>query len=147
MPEEPTRAGRRVQRGGNTGRPYWHIEKARIDGTQKIPVELVVNGEAVAGQEIVADGTVRNVSFNYPIEQSSWVALRVHYAAHTNPIYVTVADAPIRANKRSTQWCLDAVDRCWEMKKPRIRDEDLPAAEAAYDAARARYSDILSDYE
>src|SRR5439155_5207386 len=36
--------------------PYWHAERARIEGTRKVPVELVVNGHAVERREIVADG-------------------------------------------------------------------------------------------
>ena len=29
-------------------KPYWHIERARIEGTRNVPVELVVNGHPVA---------------------------------------------------------------------------------------------------
>src|SRR5215475_10049614 len=40
-----------------TSKPYWHVERARIEDTRKIPVEVVVNGVALAKKEIVADGT------------------------------------------------------------------------------------------
>ena len=37
-------------------KPYWHVERARIGDSRKVPVELIVNGESVARQEIEADG-------------------------------------------------------------------------------------------
>ena len=85
------------------------------------------------------------MEFEYTPERSSWVALRVFPAAHTNPIFVEVDGAPIRASKRSAQWCLDAVDRCWESKSPLIRESEREAARAAYDHARATYRQILAE--
>jgi hypothetical protein len=41
-------------------KPYWHIERARIDDSRTVPVELIVNGQAVERREIVADGTVES---------------------------------------------------------------------------------------
>ena len=38
--------------------PYWHVERARIGDTHTVPVEVVVNGYAVAETTIVADGVV-----------------------------------------------------------------------------------------
>ena len=32
--------------------PYWDVERARIAESQKVPVELIVNGQAVETQEI-----------------------------------------------------------------------------------------------
>ena len=37
-------------------KPYWHVERARIEGTRKVPVEVIVNGYPIAQQEILADG-------------------------------------------------------------------------------------------
>jgi hypothetical protein len=56
---------------------------------------------------------------------------------------VEVDAQPIRASKRSAQWCLDAVDKCWESKSPAIRESEREAARAAYDQARAVYRKIL----
>jgi hypothetical protein len=84
------------------------------------------------------------VEFDYQPEQSSWIALRVFPAAHTNPIFVEVDDAPIRASKRSAQWCLDAVDRCWESKAQSIRESEREAAREAYNHARSVYREILA---
>ena len=105
-------------------KPYWHVERARIGDSRKVPVELIVNGESVARKEIVADGTIHDVAFDFTPKQSSWVALRIFPSAHTNPVFVEVDGKPIRANKRSAQWCLDAVDVCWKQKERGIRNED-----------------------
>jgi hypothetical protein len=125
--------------------PYWHIERARVKGTRQIPVELIVNGHAVDKKLIDADGHVEELEFEYIPDRSSWIAVRVFPAAHTNPIFVELDGAPIRTSKRSAQWCLDAVDRCWESKSPAIRESELAAARAAYDHARTVYRRILSE--
>ena len=125
--------------------PYWHIERARVPGTRQVPVELIVNGHAVDKQLIEADGSVHDLEFEYTPDRSSWVAIRVFPAAHTNPVFVEVDGAPIRASKRSAQWCLDAVDRCWESKSPAIRESEREAAQDAYDHARDVYRQILAE--
>ncbi len=126
-------------------KPYWHVERARIGESRKVPVELIVNGEAVASKEIEADGRVHDVSFDYTPTQSSWVALRIFPSSHTNPVFVEVDGKPIRASQRSAQWCLDAVDVCWKQKEPQIRDWEKPAAAEAYEHARAQYRAILQE--
>jgi len=128
-------------------KPYWHVERARIGKTRKVPVELIVNGEPVARKEVVADGKVRDVSFDFTPKRSCWVALRIFPSSHTNPIFVEVDGAPIRASKRSAKWCLDAVDVCWKQKSPRIRQEEKAAAEAAYEKAREVYREIMAECE
>ncbi|HZT33905.1 MAG TPA: CehA/McbA family metallohydrolase [Bryobacteraceae bacterium] len=120
-------------------KPYWDLERARIGDTRKVPLELVVNGQAVARQEILADGQIRPVSFDYRIERSSWVALRILPSSHTNPVFVLVGDKPIRASQASAEWCLRAVDQCWKQKSPRIRLEERGEAERVYQAAREAY--------
>ncbi len=30
--------------------PYWHVERARVGETRKVPVEVIVNGYPVAGR-------------------------------------------------------------------------------------------------
>ena len=57
-------------------KPYWELERARLGETRKVPVEVIVNGEAVAKTEISADGSVEGVSFDVPIKKSSWVGRR-----------------------------------------------------------------------
>jgi len=126
-------------------KPYWHVERARIGDSRTAPVELIVNGEPVERRAITADGTVHELEFDYQPERSCWVAVRILPSAHTNPIFVEVDGQPIRASKRSAQWCRDAVDICWNSKSPQIRDEEKPAAAAAYQAARQAYERILAE--
>ena len=63
--------------------PYWDIERARIAEERKVPVELIVNGQAVETQEIVANGETVPVQFEASIDSSSWVALRIFPSSHT----------------------------------------------------------------
>jgi hypothetical protein len=127
--------------------PYWHIERARIGESRQVPVEVVVNGQAVARQEIDADGTFRDLAFEVPIERSSWVALRVYPSSHTNPVFVVVGEKPVRASRKSADWCLAGVDRCWRQKESAIRPEEREAARAAYETAREAYRTIRDESE
>ena len=120
-------------------KPYWDLERARIGSSREVPVEVIVNGEPAAVQNLVADGSLRTLSFDVPITRSSWVAVRVLPSAHTNPVFVLVDGQPIRASRRSAQWCLDAVNQCWTQKAPQIRPGELEEARRAYDHARAVY--------
>jgi hypothetical protein len=125
--------------------PYWDIERARIGSTREVPVELIVNGEPVARQTIVADGKVSDLAFDAPIERSSWVALRILGSSHTNPIFVIVGGKPIRASRSSAQWCLAAVNQCWTQKAPKISKAQLADAEKAYDHAREVYKKLIEE--
>lgn len=126
-------------------KPYWDLERARIGSTRTVPLELVVNGEPVAKKEIPADGSLRPVSFDYEIGRSSWVALRILPSSHTNPIFVIVNDKPIRASRKSAEWCLRAVDQCWSRKMEHIRLEERGEAARVYEAARGAYRQRLSE--
>lgn len=126
-------------------KPYWDIERTRIGRTRQVPVELVVNGYTVAKKSIVADGSIQDVSFEVSIERSSWVAMRIFPSSHTNPIFVVVDGKPIRASRRSAQWCLDAVDQCWSQKRTRIAPPEIAEAQNAYEHARRVYRRILAE--
>ncbi len=126
-------------------KPYWDVERARIGDTREVPVELVINGEVAARKTVAADAQVRDITFDVPISKSSWVAVRILPAAHTNPIFVLVDGQPIRASRRSAEWCLAAVSQCWTQKAPRIRVEDLGEARKAYDQARDVYTKLLAE--
>ncbi len=142
LSEKPDEA---IRRRPLEQKPYWHVERARIGDSRRIPVELVVNGEAVERKEIDADGDINDLTFEFTPEQSSWVALRVFASSHTNPIFVEVDGKPIRASRRSAQWCLDAVDVCWNAKRNIIRAPERAAAAAAYEVARQAYRRILDE--
>ncbi|HLQ36295.1 MAG TPA: CehA/McbA family metallohydrolase, partial [Planctomycetota bacterium] len=125
--------------------PYWHLERARIGANREVAVEVIVNGYPVARRNIVADGTVRDVAFDLELARSSWVALRILPSSHTNPVFVLVSGKPIRASKRSAQWCLDGVDRCWSQKQRFIAAAELAQAKLDYAHARASYQRILAE--
>lgn len=145
LPEKQTPEGAGIVANGINGRPYWHVEKARIGQSREVPVELVVNGLPVEQQIIEANGDMKDLTFETPIEKSSWVALRILASAHTNPIYVLVDGKPIRASRKSAEWCRAAVDQCWSMKENAIHEEDKDAARAGYDVARKAYDAIIAE--
>lgn len=126
-------------------KPYWDLDRARIGQSREVPVELIVNGEAVTQKMIVADGRLQDLQFDVPISKSSWIALRILPSSHTNPLFVLVNDQPIRASQKSAEWCLKAVDQCWTQKAPKISAQERPAAEKAYDHARQTYQRILME--
>ena len=142
---EPSDRTRSIQDRPLDQQPYWDVERARVGDSRTVPVEVVVNGLAVDRREVEADGTFRDVAFDVPIERSSWVALRIYPSAHTNPIFVLVDGAPIRASKRSAEWCLDGVDQCWSQKVGNIRSEERSEAEAAFEVARNAYRRIIDE--
>jgi hypothetical protein len=119
---------------------------ARLDD-KSAAIEALVNGYPVAEQNIAADGSLQEVSFDVPIERSSWVALRIFPSVHTNPVFVLLDGRPIRASRRSAEWCLKGVDRCWQEKRPTYNDAEQDQAEQAYEHARAVYRKILNESE
>ena len=125
--------------------PYWDLERARIANTREVPVELVVNGGVVATRNVPADGQIRDVVFDVPIERSSWIAVRILSSSHTNPVFAIVGDKPIRASRRSAEWCLTAVNQCWTQKAPAIRPAERAAARDAYDHAREVYKRLIAE--
>ena len=126
-------------------KPFWHTERARLGDSRQVPVELIVNGESVERRLIDADGHIENVTFEYTPKISSWIAVRILPAAHTNPIFVELDGAPIRASRKSAEWCLAAVDVCWKSKQPQIRATEQEAAKAAYAKARETYQSRLAE--
>jgi hypothetical protein len=73
------------------------------------------------------------------------MALRIMGSAHTNPIFVVVGGRPIRASRKSAEWCLQAVDQYWSQKMRRISGRERDAAQRAYEQARVRYRQIVSE--
>jgi hypothetical protein len=108
-------------------------------------VELMVNGQSVARQEIEADGSLHDLKFDVPLERSSWIAVRIYPTSHTNPVFVELDGQPIRSSRRSAEWCRKAVDVCWDAKRSQIRPEDQEAALAAYEQARSVYEQVISE--
>ncbi len=140
-----TRESREIHDRPLEQKPYWELERARIGETRKVPVEVVVNGEPVDRAEISADGNIEGISFDVPIKKSSWVALRVYPSSHTNPIFITVGKKPIRASRKSAEWCLKSVDQCWTKKEPAIATGEKAEAKRSFDVAREAYRKILAE--
>ena len=136
------RGGRRYQE-----QPYWDIERARVGETREVAVELVVNGFPVAKQSLVADGALRDLTFEATVERSSWLAVRILPSSHTNPIWVLVAGKPVRASRRSAEWCRKGVDECWSQKERFIKREEQAQAKADYDHARRTYERLIHESE
>ena len=126
-------------------KPYWDIERARIGESREVPVELIVNGKSVETKRIVADGSQVNLVFETKIERSSWVALRILPSSHTNPIWVMVGDQPVRASKRSAEWCAKSLEQCWTQKERTYADAEKPQARQDYEHARQVYRKLLAE--
>ena len=140
LPEKPAQAGP----PNPDQQPFWTPEHARLAGSRDVTVEAILNGHPVARQRITADGAPHEAAFEIPIATSGWIAVRILGSAHTNPIFVIIGGRPIRASKRSAEWCINGVDQCWSQKSPRINRAVRQTAQLAYDQARARYRQILS---
>jgi hypothetical protein len=126
-------------------KPYWDIERTRVGTTREVPVEVVVNGTARARKLVTADGQVRPLTFDVPIEKSSWIAVRILPSSHTNPVFAMVDGRPIRASRRSAEWCLAAVSQCWSQKSVAISSGEREAARKAYDHAREVYQRLIDE--
>ncbi|MCF6133203.1 CehA/McbA family metallohydrolase [Flavobacterium wongokense] len=126
-------------------KPFWNIERARLGTSRNVFVELIVNGIAVAKKEITADGKLTDLKFETNIDKSSWVALRILPSSHSNPIFVLVDKKPIRAEKKSAEWCLKAVDACWEQKKAKIAPNEIEAAKKDYENAKDIYRQLINE--
>ena len=142
LEEQPVEAIRRLR---YDQKPYWDVERSRIGNTRRVPVELIVNGSAVARQEIAADGSLRDIEFAHKIDRSSWVALRILPSSHTNPIWVTVDKKPVRASRKSAEWLLKAVDVCYNAKVNRVRLQERGEMAQAYEYARQEYRRLIQE--
>jgi hypothetical protein len=145
LPPSPSAEAQAIHDRSLEEKPYWDIERARIGRSRKVPVEIVVNGVAVDRTEISGDGSIQGVSFDVPIKKSSWVALRIYPSSHTNPVFLLVDGKPIRASRKSAEWCLKSVDQCWSQKEPATRKAERSDAKKAYDVAREAYRKILAE--
>ena len=126
-------------------KPYWDIERARVEDTRNVPVELIVNGIARARKLVAADGEIRPVTFDTTLERSSWIAVRIRQSSHTNPVFAIIDGKPIRASRRSAEWCLAAVNQCWTQKAVAISPAERDAARTAYDHARQVYQQRIAE--
>ena len=144
LADKPTPATEAIRSRRLDHKPYWHLERCRIGDTREVPVEVMVNGKVAATHKLLADGGVRDLTFDLDIPHSSWVAVRILPSVHTNPIFVEVEGKPIHASKKSAEWCVKAVETCWNAKVKGIREPEREAAKAAYDKATEIYKQIVT---
>ena len=98
-------------------------------------------------QNIAADGKIREIAFEVPIPRSSWIALRILPSSHTNPIFVLVDGKPIRASRRSAEWCLQGVEKCFSQKDRFIKAAEKEDAKTAWAQAKEKYQKLLGECE
>jgi hypothetical protein len=111
-----------------------------------VKVEAIMNGQVVGEKTITADGTIQEVAFDgLKFERSSWVAMRVLPSSHSNPIFVIVDGRPVRASRRSAEWCLKGVDVCWGQKQRFYAAAEMDEAKKAYEHARVAYRRVLAE--
>lgn len=108
-------------------------------------LEVIVNGVAVASKEVPADDKEHDVTFDIPIAKSSWVALRQFPQMHTNPVNVLVDKAPIRASRKSAQWCGGTIEQLWRVRENVIAPNERPEAQKTFQKALETYRKIAAE--
>ena len=108
-------------------------------------VEIIVNGQVAATKEVPADDKSHDLSFEIPLERSSWVALRQYPQLHTNPVNVIIDGAPIRASRRSALWCLGTIEQLWRVRNGVIAPQERMEAERTFQWAIERYRKIAAE--
>jgi hypothetical protein len=108
-------------------------------------VELIVNGKVAASKEVPADDKVHDLTFDVPVDRSSWVALRQFPQMHTNPVDVIVDGKPIRASRSSALWCLGTIEQLWRVRGQGIAAEEREEAHQTFLKAMETYRKIASE--
>jgi hypothetical protein len=129
---------------GDTVLLHFPRSEETVRGGERL-VEIIVNGEPIASQQVPADGEVHALKFTIPIKHSSWVALRHFPQLHTNPVNVLVGEKPIRARRDSARWCLAVTELLWKNRERAIAEAERPAARAAFDRTLAAYRRIAEE--
>jgi hypothetical protein len=117
--------------------------QAANDKTRK--VEIVVNGVAVASKEVPADDQPHDLTFTIDLDKSSWVTLRQFPQLHTNPVNVIIGGKPIRASRKSAQWCVDVIEQLWRVRKNDIAAAEREEADKTFQAAIQTYRKIADE--
>ncbi|HVI27933.1 CehA/McbA family metallohydrolase [Hansschlegelia sp.] len=125
----------------------WDIQRARYGATRSVTVEIVVNGRVAASKPVPADGSLHTMTFAAPIERSSWVALRLMGAGHSNPVFVLVDNKPVRASRTSVEWSQRALLQAYDAESRQWSPADAPVAAAAFQYAYEIYGGILKETE
>ena len=122
----------------------WPTEEFRRSGGKR-RVELVVNGQVAAAQEVPADDRPHDITFFLRIDRSSWLAIRHFPQLHTNPVAVIVAGQPIRASRRSAQWCVGCIEQLWRVRGKTISRAERDEAHKTFQEAIKVYGRIAAE--
>src|SRR3984957_751419 len=122
-----------------------YLERAGSGDTRKVAVEVVMNGKPVVTKEMPPAVKRQDLEFSIPIKQSSWIALLILGASHTNPAFVLVDKMPIRPSRASVEWDIKALQQAFEVERNGWRPADYDQAKAAYDYAFEVYRQVLSE--
>jgi hypothetical protein len=130
--------------------PLGTAQGGRVPPGATRTVELIVNGQVAAAKEVPADDRPHDISFDLPVERSSWVAIRQFPQLHTNPVTVRVGGKPIRASRASAKWCVGVIEQLWRVRGnpetgPRIAEAERPQAEKTFRKAIAMYQQIAAE--
>ena len=136
---EPAPEGRRES--GDTRELHGLRTGETVRGGMRL-IEVIMNGQVLASEQILADGESHTLEFQINVDQSSWIALRQFPQLHTNPVNVIVADQPIRASADSARWCAESVELLWERRNHLIAEDEHVAAQEAYQRAIETYRRI-----
>ena len=123
----------------------WGIENAKKGDSREVVLEIIKNGHPVDSIRITADGKIGSFDFDIQVDESSWIAARIFPSSHTNPVFVIVDDKPIRASRKSAEWCRKGVDQCWSEKSKSYDESEMEEARIAYDHARKVYDRIIAE--
>ena len=123
----------------------WGIENAKKGDSREVVLEIIKNGHPVDSIRITADGKIGSFDFDIQVDESSWIAARIFPSSHTNPVFVIVDDKPIRASRKSAEWCRKGVDQCWSEKSKSYDESEMEEARIAYDQARKVYDRIIAE--
>ncbi len=108
-------------------------------------VEVIVNGQVAAKQEVPADDREHDLRFEVPLEKSSWVALRHFPQLHTNPVEVLVGGKPIRASRHSAEWCIAVIEQLWRVREQAIAPQERDEARRVFQWALDKYRKIAGE--
>ena len=121
-------------------------------------VELVRNGEVVKTLDLSGDTLSAEFEGEIEVSESGWLALRAHGPAHaevikepnahTNPLWITVADSPNPMAGTDAAFFLKWIDRLEKDVKARDRiptDALKKHVQAQLDGAREYYRGLLSN--
>jgi len=108
-------------------------------------VELIVNGRAVAAQDVPADDKEHDLIFNVQVERSSWVALRHFPQLHTNPVNVLLGGKPIRASRQSALWAIGCIEQLWRTRERAIAAAEREEARVTFERAKEFYRKLAAE--